>query len=96
MKTTKFDASRHLVTEEDISTYLNLVLQENDTDLLISALGDLAKARGMAEVAKSCGMGRESLYKALRPGSKPRFETIAKVCGALGLDLTAQPHAALR
>jgi probable addiction module antidote protein len=86
-----FDMADHLKTEEDISTYLTIVIEENDPSLLAAALGDIAKARGMTEIAKAAGMTREALYKALRPGAHPRFETINRVCAALGVRLVAQP-----
>ena len=85
-----FDAARYLTDEAAVAEYMNAVLESGDTDLLILALGDIARARGMAQVAKDSGLGRESLYKALAPGSKPRFETIVKVARALGVRLTAQ------
>jgi len=66
------------------------VLEENDPALLAAALGDIARARGMTEIAKASGIGREALYKALRPNAQPRFDTIARVCGALGVKLVAQ------
>ena len=67
------------------------VLEVNDPDLLLLALSDVARAKGMAQVAKDAGLGRESLYKALAPGAKPRFETVMKVARALGVKFTAQP-----
>lgn len=86
-----FDFSEHLDSEEAISEYLNAIVEEGDAALLAAALGDIAKARGMAEIALSAGIGREALYKALRPGAQPRFDTIARVCAALGLKLTVKP-----
>jgi probable addiction module antidote protein len=65
-------------------------LEDNDPALLAAALGDIARARGMTEIAKASGLTREALYKALRPTASPRFDTIAKVCKALGVKLTAQ------
>lgn len=92
----EFDASEYLNSEEEVAAYLTTVLEENDPGLLAAALGDIARARGMTQVAKEAGMAREALYKALRPGSEPRFETISRVCAALGVRLVAQPvHAAL-
>jgi len=85
-----FDAARYLTDEVAVAEYMNAVLESGDTDLLILALGDIARARGMAQVAKDAGLGRESLYKALAPGAKPRFDTILKVARALGVRLTAQ------
>ena len=65
-------------------------MEANDTDLLLLALGDVARAKGMTQVAKDAGLGRESLYKALAPGAKPRFETVMKVAHALGVKFTVQ------
>lgn len=86
-----FDASEHLKDEADIAEYLTVVLEENDPAALADALGTVARARGMAEVAKASGITREALYKALRPNSQPRFDTIQRVCAALGVRLTATP-----
>lgn len=86
-----FDITEHLDSEQAISEYLTLILEENNPALLAVALGDIAKARGMMEIAKSSGITREALYKALRPNSQPRFETISKVCNALGVKLCAVP-----
>ena len=87
-KITDFDPAAYLDSEETIAEYLSAILEENDPDLLLSALSDVARARGMAQIAKDSGLGRESLYKALAPGAKPRFETIMKVMHALGVKLT--------
>ena len=87
----EFDAAEYLKSEEDIAAYLTTVIDENDPALLAAALGDSARARGMSQVAKDAGIAREALYKALRPGSEPRFETISRVCAALGVRLVAQP-----
>jgi probable addiction module antidote protein len=80
-----------MIKISDLSEYLTVVLAENDPALLAAALGDVAKARGMTAIAQSAGIGREALYKALRPGSHPRFDTIQRVCAALGVKLVAQP-----
>ncbi len=85
-----FDAARYLTDEVAIAEYMTAVLESGDSDLLLLALADIARARGMAQVAKDAGLGRESLYKALAPGAKPRFETVLKVARALGVKLTAQ------
>jgi probable addiction module antidote protein len=85
-----FDMVEHLKTDEDVANYLTVVLEDNDPALLAAALGDIARARGMAEIAKVSGIGREALYKALRPNAQPRFDTIARVCAALGVKLVAQ------
>lgn len=87
----EFDASEYLNSEEDVAVYLTAILEEKDPALLAAALGDIARARGMSQVAKDSGIAREALYKALRPGSEPRFETISRVCEALGVRLVAQP-----
>lgn len=87
----EFDAAPHLDSEASIAAYLTDILQANDAALLAAALGDIARARGMTEIAKSAGITREALYKALRPGSAPRFDTVNRVCEALGVRLVAQP-----
>ena len=87
----EFDAAEFLNTEEEVAAYLTTVLEDNDSALLAVAIGDIARARGMTQVAKDSGIAREALYKALRPGSQPRFETISRVCAALGVRLVAQP-----
>jgi probable addiction module antidote protein len=88
-----FDLAEHLKTDEDIAIYLSIVLEDDDSSELKHALGVVARARGMTEVARSAGLTREALYKALRPDSQPRFDTIARVCRALGLRLTTQVQA---
>lgn len=88
---TEFDLADYLDSEETIAEYISQVLSEGDTDELIRAVGHVAKARGMAQIAKSSGLGRESLYKALVPGAKPRFDTVVKVIRALGVELSAKP-----
>ena len=91
LKLVAFDAARYLDDDEAIAEYMTAVLETDDPDLLLLALSDVARAKGMAQVAKDAGLGRESLYKALAPGAKPRFETVIKVACALGLRFTAQP-----
>jgi len=86
-----FDAAEYLASDEEVAAYLTTVLEENDAALLAAALGDIARARGMTQVAKDSGITREALYKALRPGSEPRFDTVSRVCAALGVRLVAQP-----
>jgi probable addiction module antidote protein len=86
----EFDGARYLESETSIAAYLTDILEANDAGLLASALGDIARARGMTEIAKSAGITREALYKALRPESAPRFETVNRVCAALGVRLVAQ------
>ena len=85
-----FDMAQYLQDEADIVEYLRQILEEGDSAELASALGHIAKARGMTEIAKASGIQREALYKALRPNSQPRFETIQRLCKALGLKLTVE------
>jgi probable addiction module antidote protein len=87
---TKFDASEFLDSEEAIAAYLAAAIEDGNPDLFIAALGDVAKARGMSQVAAATGLGRESLYKSLSSGSKLRFETVQKVLAALGVKLTVE------
>ncbi|HEX4944251.1 MAG TPA: addiction module antidote protein [Usitatibacteraceae bacterium] len=89
-KLVPFDAARYLTDDAAIAEYMSVVLETDDPDLLLLALGDVARARGMAQVAKDSGLGRESLYKALAPGAKPRFDTVMKVARALGVKFTAR------
>ena len=86
-----FDAAQYLDSEATIAAYLTDVLAANDASLLAAALGDLARSRGLAEISKSAGITREALYKALRADSAPRFDTVSRVCAALGVRLVAQP-----
>ena len=86
-KVSSFDVSEYLNDEASIAAYLNAILEEGDESLLLSAIGDIAKARGMSQIAEKSGLGRESLYKALSTNAKPRFDTIVKVISALGLNM---------
>lgn len=86
----EFDMAEHLLDEQAIAEYLTVVLEENDSAALADALGTIARARGMSEIAKASGITREALYKALRPNAQPRFDTINRVCAALGVRLVAQ------
>jgi len=88
----KWDAAEHLKTEADMAAYLEAALEDGDPALVAAAVGDIARARGMANVARDTGLGRESLYKALSAEGNPEFATILKVLKALGLRL----HAAAR
>ncbi|WP_018715280.1 addiction module antidote protein [Brachymonas chironomi] len=88
IKTVPFDIVTELDTEEAMIEYLRQVLEDGDTDEILRAIGHVARARGMAQLAKDAGLGRESLYKALTPGAAPRFDTILKVTRALGLRVT--------
>ena len=87
IKTRPWDVVEHLETEEDITAYLEAVLDDGDPALVSAALGDIARARGMTEIAREAGLGRESLYKALSPEGNPEFVTVMKVLRALGLSL---------
>lgn len=87
----EFDITEHLDSEQAIAEYITIVLEENDPAALADALGVAARARGMSEIAKQSGLTREALYKALRSDAQPRFETISRVCAALGVKLVAQP-----
>ncbi|EKT4523325.1 addiction module antidote protein [Pseudomonas juntendi] len=87
-----FDMATLLDSDEAISEYLSQVLADGDSDEIIRALGHIARARGMSKIAADSGLGRESLYKALTPGAKPRFDTVLRVVRALGIDLLARPH----
>jgi probable addiction module antidote protein len=88
-KTQPWDPAKHLETEEDMAAYLEAALEEGDPALVGAALGDIARARGMTQVARETGLGRESLYRALAPDGKPEFATVLKVVRALGLRLHA-------
>lgn len=87
----EFDASQYLDSDEAIAAYLNDIIESGDAGLLASALGDVARARGMTQIANDTGLAREALYKALRPDAQPRFDTIARVCKAIGLRLVVRP-----
>ncbi len=92
-----FDVTEYLEDDQAIAEYLTCVLEENDADLLVAALGDVARARGMTEIARESGLAREALYRALRSGASPRFDTVMRVLQALGVHLVAKPdshHAA--
>mgnify|MGYP001339159456 CR=1 FL=1 len=81
-----FDAAEYLDSEEAIAEYISEAMQDPNPDVLLEALATVARARGMAKLA---GLGRESLYKTLRPGAKPRYETIAKILAGLNVKLRA-------
>lgn len=85
------DAPDHLDNGEVIAAYLTAALEVENSDVFLAAVADVAKTRGMTAVANSTGLGRESLYKALSPGAKPRHETIVKVLHGLGVRLTVSP-----
>jgi len=87
IETAPFDAADYLDDEETIAEYLTAALEDLNPDLFLVAVRDVARARGMAQLARDTGLGRESLYKALAPGAKPRYDTVLKVLRALGVKL---------
>jgi probable addiction module antidote protein len=91
LKTTVWDPAEHFETEEDIAAYLEAAFEEGDPSLIAAALGDMARANGMAQIAHDAGRGRESLYKALSLDRNPEFASIMKIVNALGLKLHATP-----
>lgn len=86
-RTRSFDTSDFLDDDEIIAEYLTAALEDSDPDVFLTAIGQVAKARGMARIADRTGLGRESLYKALAPGAKPRYDTVLKVLQSLGVKL---------
>jgi probable addiction module antidote protein len=87
IKTRKWDLAEHIKTEEDVVAYLDAALDDGDPELVTAVLGDIARSKGMAKIAKKTGLGRESLYKALSKNGNPKLETFLKVVQALGLKL---------
>lgn len=90
LQTQAWDAAEHLETEEDMAAYLDAALEDGDPGVIVAALGDIARAQGMAKIAREAGVGRESLYKALSANGNPEFATVLKVVRALGLQLRAR------
>ena len=86
-----FGAADYLDDEHTIAEYLTAALEDPNPDVFLTAVRDVARARGMAQLAKDAGLGRESLYKALTPGAKPRYDTVLKLLNALGVRLSATP-----
>ena len=91
IKTKTFDIAEFLEDEETIAEYLNLALEDPNPEMLLLAVKNIARARGMTQLAQDAGLGRESLYKALSEGAKPRYDTVLKVVRALGVKLHAEP-----
>ena len=91
IETAPFDAADYLDDEETIAEYLTAALEDPNPDIFLVAVRDVARARGMAQLARDTGLGRESLYKALAPGAKPRYDTVLKVLHALGVKLHVEP-----
>ena len=87
-----FDAADYLDDDIVIAEYLNAALEDANPDVFLQAIADVAKARGMTKLARDTGLGRESLYKALAPGAKPRYDTVIKLVRALGIELHARPN----
>ena len=86
-----FDAAEYLKSEQDMQDYLSAALDDGDPSLVAAALGDIARAQGMTEIARATGLGRESLYKALSPTGNPEWATVLRVITALGLTLKVVP-----
>lgn len=91
LKTVPFDIVSELDSDAAMHEYLSQVFADGDSDEILRALGHVARARGMAQLAADSGLGRENLYNALKPGAKPRFDTILRVCHALGMHLEPRP-----
>lgn len=91
LKTVPFDIVSELDSDAAMHEYLSQVFADGDSDEILRALGHVARARGMAQLAADSGLGRENLYNALKPGAKPRFDTILRVCHALGVHLEPRP-----
>ena len=91
IKTTRFDAADYLNTEKRQVAYIAAALESGDADVVRDALGIVARARGMAEIAKSAGLNRESLYKALGEAGNPEFSTVMRIVRAMGLTLSVHP-----
>ena len=83
-----FDAADYLDDEATVAEYLSAALEDPNPDVFLAAVRDVAKARGMTQLAKDSGLGRESLYKTLSPGAKPRYDTVVRLLQALGVKLT--------
>ena len=86
-----FDAADYLKDDATIAEFLNAALEDGNPDVFLQAVRSAARARGMSQLARDAGIGRESLYKALAPGAKPRYDTILKLLPALGIALHAKP-----
>ena len=86
-----WDAAEHLETQEDMAAYLEAALEDGDPNLVVAALGDIARSKGITTIARETGLGRESLYKALSLEGNPEFATVLKVIQSLGLRLRATP-----
>lgn len=92
-KTVRWDPAEHLNSEDDMAAYLEAALEDGDPAVVSAALGDIARAKGMTQVARDAGLGRESLYRSLSPTGNPELATVLRVVAALGLQLHAAPAA---
>ncbi|MCL2480574.1 MAG: putative addiction module antidote protein [Spirochaetaceae bacterium] len=90
MKITKWDMAEHIETKEDVIAYLEAALEENNTELLLSVISDIARSKGMTQIARDLGVTREGLYKSLSPAGNPSFETIMKLLNILGFRLKVE------
>jgi len=95
IETQKWDVIHHLDSDEKIALFLEAVFEDGDPAVIAGAIGEVARARGMSQVAKDAGLSRENLYRALSDGGNPEFATILKVVRAIGYDLTVVPHTAV-
>lgn len=95
IETNKWDIVNHLDSDEKIALFLEAVFEDGDPAMIAGAIGEVARARGMSQVAKDAGLSRENLYRALSEGGNPEFATILKVIRAIGYDLTVVPHSAV-
>jgi len=93
-KTRPYDAAEYLETAEDMAAYLEATFEDGNPTVVVKALGNITRARGMSQIARDTGLGRESLYKALSPEGNPEFATVMKVVRALGLKLHAEAEVA--
>ena len=91
IETREWDAANYLETREDMAAYLEVALEDGDASVITAAIGDIARSKGMAEIARETGLGRESLYKSLSVDGNPEFVTVLKVVDALGLKLHVSP-----
>ena len=91
VKTSVWDPAEYLKTDEEITAYLSDVFSTNDSRLIVAAIGDVARARGMSKIADDISCGRESLYKSLSQDGNPSFETIVKVLSSIGYEIKLSP-----
>jgi len=90
VKTTEWDMAEHINTKEDVTAYLEAALEENDTALLLAVIGDIARSKGMAQIAKELNLARESLYRSFSQDGNPSFNTVVKVLDNLGYQLSVR------